>query len=201
MAKRKYHHGNLRSELIRAATAILEIDGVQGLTLRRAARDAGVSHAAPAHHFKDKRGLLAAVAAEGFADLLRAMKSHPESATPLDRLRAVGVGYISFALAHPDVFRAMFHPSLVEREDLPELDASAKGTFRHLVEVITDCQSAGLVSKGEPRDLALVAWATVHGASVLAVEDELRGHGLETDPTVLAMAVTTRIFLGLRADT
>ena len=200
MPKRAYHHGNLREELIRAATRILQSDGVQGLSLRRAAREAGVSHAAPAHHFRDKRGLLAAVATSGFRLLLEKMREVPSDASPLKRLRTIGIGYVTFALTRPDMFRAMHHPTLVERDDLEELDEAAKATFHHLVQTVEDCQRAGIARQGDSQDLALMAWSAVHGVSVLAVEGELQGHGICTDPEVLAATITKQLFLGMRSD-
>src|SRR5947207_13010795 len=73
-ANQSYHHGDLHDALLKAAETVLERDGVQGLTLRAAAREAGVSHAAPTHHFGDMTGLLSALAAVGFRRFAAALR-------------------------------------------------------------------------------------------------------------------------------
>src|SRR5215217_151305 len=95
-----YHHGNLRPALLRAADKILEKEGVAALSLREAARQAGVSHNAPYRHFADRQSLLAALAAEGFELLAAAMRGHSG--------KEMGEAYVRFALEHPQRFRLMF---------------------------------------------------------------------------------------------
>src|SRR5262245_25989316 len=103
----KYHHGDLRAALIVAATELLREHGLEAFTLRECARRAGVSHAAPAHHFGDARGLLTACAAAGFEHLADAMEHGAGSAgsDAQARLRAVGAGYIGFALENRALFQ------------------------------------------------------------------------------------------------
>src|SRR5436309_16131655 len=104
-----YHHGSLREALLQAAERILERDGIQGLTLRAAAREAGVSHAAPKNHFGDLSGLLSDLAAVGFARFRGAMEAHIRKSDPAPaRLEAIGRGYVTFARTHPDLFLLMF---------------------------------------------------------------------------------------------
>ena len=104
-----YHHGDLREALVRAARTILEKQGLAALSLRGAARGAGVSPAAPYHHFPDKHALLDAVAAQGFDALTSAMeKRMAKQKSPSARLDASGVGYVVFALENPALFRLMF---------------------------------------------------------------------------------------------
>ena len=101
-----YHHGHLRTALLEVAEALLEESGVESFTLRGAARRAGVS-LRPAHHFGDARGLLTELAAIGFARLSRAMlEALP--AYPDDRLLAIGMGYVRFAIDNPAVFSLMW---------------------------------------------------------------------------------------------
>ena len=104
---RPYHHGDLRRALVAAARTILERDGPQALSLRAVAREAGVSPAAPYHHFADKAELLNAVAVEGFQELARAMVVARE-ADPDDPLIAMGVAYVVFARANPPLYRVMY---------------------------------------------------------------------------------------------
>src|SRR5437016_7879863 len=99
-----YHHGNLRTALLRAAGERLEKQGITALSLREAARRVGVSHNAPYRHFADRETLLAALAAQGFDELAAAVASGPPA--------RMGEAYVSFALEHPQRFRLMFEGSL-----------------------------------------------------------------------------------------
>jgi AcrR family transcriptional regulator len=197
-----YHHGQLREALLEAAVEIVEVEGVAGLTLRKAARRAGVSHAAPAHHFGDLGGLLAAVATEGLrtlrAALVDAHDAAPET-SPRKRLQATGLAYVTWAVQAPGCFRATFHPALADRSRDAELEEASKATFGVLLEAIVACQAAGVVRKGDPKQLALAAWSVVHGLAMLAVDDQLRGKGFTQDPTQLATTVTNQLFSGLRS--
>src|SRR5438876_1228365 len=107
--RQSYHHGDLHDALLKAAEKVLERDGVQGLTLRAAAREAGVSHAAPTHHFGDMTGLLSELAAVGFrrfSTALRDAASRQNSA--MARLDAMGMAYVAFARKYPGLFMLMF---------------------------------------------------------------------------------------------
>ena len=109
-----YHHGSLREAMLRAAESILERDGIGGLTLRAAAREAGVSHAAPKNHFGDVMGLLSDLAAVGFARFRATMEAHIRKGDPAPaRLEAIGRGYVTFARTHPDLFLLMFRSERV----------------------------------------------------------------------------------------
>lgn len=171
-----YHHGDLRRALIDAGTAIVERSGVPGLTLRAVARRAKVSHNAPYHHFAGKSDLLAAVAAAGFDRMLQTiaeLATSNRAATPLDRLRAIGLGYMTFAQQNPSVFRLMFRPELTRPADHPVLlDAEARA-FGTLLETIMQCQQNGELPAGDPQPLAAFAWSTVHGLAVLHIEQVL----------------------------
>src|SRR4051794_3955329 len=104
-----YHHGALRAALLDAAEAVLERDGLQGLTLRAVAREAGVSHAAPTHHFGDLTGLLSELAAIGFRRFGAAMQSAAASgATLQEKGLAHALGYVAYARAHPGMHGLMF---------------------------------------------------------------------------------------------
>ncbi len=182
---RAYHHGDLRRALLDAALAIIEESGVSALSLREAARRVGVSHAAPAHHFGDLLGLLAAIAEEGFDQLRAHMLA--AAAGPGEALRRYGVAYVSFATQNPARFRAMFHPLIADRTGPSTLRDAADRAFAVLQDGIRPAQAAGEVHAGDPRDLALAAWAPVHGLSALAVDRQLEGKGFSSrDPVKLA---------------
>jgi len=165
------------------------------LTLRAAARSAGVSQAAPYRHFANKEAILAAVAEDGFRSLMAAMReaSAASGAGPLERLRAVGLGYVTFATSHPSHFRVMFGREMADRSASPSLRQVATDTFNMLVDAMSDCQRAGLVRSEEPAaDLALTAWSGVHGLSALLVDGVL-----DKPVAEVAEMVTRDLFLGL----
>jgi AcrR family transcriptional regulator len=159
VASRSYHHGDLRRAVLDAAIDVIATEGPGAVSLRDLARRAGVSHAAPAHHFIDKAGLLTAVAVEGYellADSLAA--SDPSS------LRELGVRYVRFAVEHPAHFAVMFSPDLYHR-DAPEL-ASAAARAAALLRGGVGAMPAG--RRGSDIELAgLAAWCLAHGFATL----------------------------------
>jgi len=196
-----YHHGDLPAALVSAALEIVDESGVNALTLRAASRKVGVSHAAPAHHFGDKRGLLAAVAEEGFrlqvAEMQRGVEQAPDHA--LTRFRAVGAAYITFAVTHPARFRVMFHAELADKSDFPGLAEAAALSLGMLHDGIVECQRAGFIRAGDPGPIALLAWSAVHGLASLAVNGQLEANGYPAGADDLAELLTMEMFLGLRA--
>jgi len=193
-----YHHGNLRRALLDAALELVETQGAQALTLRAAARLAGVSQAAPYRHFADKRALLASVAEEGFRALTEAMRqaraAHGDE--PLGRFRALGLSYIRFAVSHSAHFRVMFGREMIDRSAYPGLHDAAAETLGLLVEGLAACQRAGLARQGDPAELAISTWAAVHGLSALLLDGQL-GRWDQERVEQLAHGVTASLFLGL----
>lgn len=173
-----YHHGDLRRTLLDTALAAVEEQGPVAISLRELARRAGVSHAAPTHHFRDKTGLLTAVAVEGWNLLADAL----EAAVDRD-FAELGVAYVVFATTHPAHFAVMRAPGLVRADD-PDLVAAEQRAGRSL-ETEPD---------GAPRDrtTALAGWAMVHGLSALLLEG-LAGPDPGSDVEALARAVTSRL--------
>lgn len=159
-----YHHGNLRTALLTAAEQEIGETGVESFSLRRVARRAGVSHNAPAHHFKDVQGLLTALASVGFQRLLEMQARHGAAAPPeeTEQFIALGLGYIEFATSHPALFRLMFSSNLPDRND-PDLSAKMNEALDRL------SQAARLAGekRGLPDTLHLnnliAAWVMVHG--------------------------------------
>jgi AcrR family transcriptional regulator len=194
-----YHHGDLRNELMSATVAIAEKNGLDGLTLRKAAAYVGVSHAAPAHHFGNLRGLLAATAERGFTQLCTHMqKAQAQAENPLRGLQAVGLAYVRFAVRNPGLFRIMHHASLENKSDFPELLTASHATFATLIEAVVKSQNLGLVRTGDPRQLALCAWAMVHGLSTLLIDQQTHSKGITDDADTLALSVTGDLYLGLK---
>ena len=166
---RPYHHGDLRAALLAAAEAELATKGIEQFSLRAVAKRAGVSHAAPAHHFGDADGLLTALAAEGFTRFLATQRAHEAAAPPgqPDRLVAAGLGYIAFATAHPALFRLMFAS---QRPDFaaPALQQAARAAYQHLLDNIAEIRAIP-DPREDPAALtdATAAWAIVHGLADL----------------------------------
>jgi AcrR family transcriptional regulator len=162
-----YHHGDLRDALVRAGRAILEKDGLAALSLRRAARTAGVSPAAPYHHFADKQALLDAVATQGFDALTFAMETRMARATDPDaRLDASGVGYVVFAVENPALFRLMFSAGEQELSRNASLIKAGERAYQVLQAAAAEISPDG---KASPL-VCLRLWALVHGIAKLILE-------------------------------
>jgi len=171
--KKPYHHGDLRRALIVAGTELLKEGGAAALDLRKVARKAGVSHAAPYRHFEDKRALLAAIAEEGFARLTDQLKSVPADLPPKERLQGLIRVYVDFALTEPALMREMFSGLTIDRMAYPDLHASSKIGLGLLVETVERGQASGAFVPGDPVNLALVMWAMFHGLAMLLLENQM----------------------------
>jgi AcrR family transcriptional regulator len=168
--RRGYHHGALREALIDAAEAVLAERGLEGFSLREVARRSGVSPAAPAHHFGDAAGLLAAVATLAFDGLTAALQAgNARGGTdPVARLREQGVGYVGFALRHPGRFGLMFRYGPHKDEALAR---SAHAAFMALEQGVRDLCGAPLPTPLAPEqsNALLSIWSVVHGFAHLAL--------------------------------
>lgn len=166
MEKKSYHHGDLRAALLKAAEEVLSETGIEGFSLRAVAKRAGVSHAAPAHHFTDVKGLLTALAADGFRRFLEAQRKRETGAdaSPRAQLVAAGLGYIDFAITNPALFRLLFSSDRPDF-DHPDLARGAGDAYQHLVEQVRATEAA----ENLPEDHANVvgAWAIAHGLADL----------------------------------
>ena len=172
-APRPYHHGNLRQAMVQSALALLKADGLGELSLRRAAREIGVSQTAPLYHFGNKLGLLVAVATEGFHRLLAYRKQLVQAAeTPHDRLHAAMLAYVEFGLANPALFRLMTGPDVRNNVHDEALEAAAGETFGLLRDCVTDYLRAEGLSVDLARRAALAAWATSHGMVTILLDRE-----------------------------
>ena len=172
-----YHHGDLAAALVAAAERVLDERGVEGFTLRECARRAGVSHAAPAHHFGDVRGLLTEVAASGFERLTLAITTAVSRERGADRRLIAGhLAYVRFAVAHPALFRLMFHSSQVDRATARMRLAgdTAFATLRQAVADVRERTHQPIRAKEVWRDPGLLGqWSLVHGLATLAMEGQL----------------------------
>ena len=172
--EKPYHHGDLRAALIAAAEEELIDKGVDAFSLRGAAKRAGVSHAAPAHHFRDANALLDALAAAGFARLTAAMKDEQAQAGPDgdDRLAAAGIGYVRFALDNPDLLQLMFGMSRKKGDD-PALKRNSEAAFSVLVKGVGQIRGReAFATEAGWRDVA-ACWSMLHGYAQLAIAGKM----------------------------
>jgi AcrR family transcriptional regulator len=171
-----YHHGDLHEALLKAAELVLERDGLAGLTLRAVAREAGVSHAAPTHHFGDLTGLVSELAAIGFRQFNDAMiTAGATGSTPNEKGLARAKAYIAYAQAHPGMYGLMFR---TERLDMsrPSLNAAANASFAGLAGSIGESRHEQIQERALSLDQAAAivrAWSLVHGFTMLLLDDRL----------------------------
>jgi AcrR family transcriptional regulator len=173
---RPYHHGDLKAALLSEAETILERDGIQALTLRAAARAAGVSHAAPKNHFDDLTGLLSDLAAVGYRRFGLALADAMDAAgdDPRARMKAMGIAYVGFAVGHPGLFALMFRS---ERLD-PTRPALREGIDAARRALRTAAAARAPVQHTTPLQMAAqgaAMWALVHGFAMLLLEGRLDG--------------------------
>ena len=169
-----YHHGDLHSALLAAARGLLEKEGLVGLTLRAAARAAGVSHAAPQHHFGDLAGLLSELAALGFQDLSDRLETARRETPPETRLQALGFAYVAYAHDHPAMFLLMFRSERLDRERPALRDAMRRaGELLGGVAVPPSPKDPSTPPRRSPTGSRLRAWSVVHGFAMLLIDGRL----------------------------
>ena len=167
-----YHHGDLREALVAAATCLLEEKGLTGFTLRQCARRAGVSHAAPAHHFATAADLLAEIAARGFERFVETLDKAAAGAkqSPAAELETMGRAYIGFALANPAVYSLMFRQGAGPLAS-PHLKMAATSAWQQLCDAVA--AALGPERRSETISRAAAVWALVHGAATLLLDRKL----------------------------
>ncbi len=175
MPSKKYHHGDLKNALIAAGIKILAKEGVSGLSLRKVARKAGVSHSAPYAHFPDKQSLIAAISTEGFKQLYSELDAAvlPYSGDPQRQLMEGAWAYIQFALNNTDTFNIMFSGVLEKEKDYPAFVEISRKTFERLVEIVQACQQAGVLRQGPAEIMAVAVWGQLHGILSLTLEGQI----------------------------
>jgi AcrR family transcriptional regulator len=178
-ARKPYHHGALPEALLQAAETVLQRDGLPGLTLRAIAREAGVSHTAPKHHFGDTAGVLSELAATGYWRLAMEMAAQARMLPAgRERRRAIAQGYVHFAARDPGLFRLMARPELLDAKR-PALLHAQRVAVKALMGIFDEAQNeqAGLFAAASPEQAIAVcaAWAYVHGLSLLLLDGQLEG--------------------------
>ncbi len=196
MAKDGYHHGDLRSALVQAASAAVESGGPDAVSLRDLAKTLGVSTAAPYRHFADRRALLSEVAALGFERLNRDYKAVARNPDPRAALRDTARTYLGLAFDRPGLFQLMF-----------DSDVLAEGAPPLLIEHAGAAWAAlhGAVARAKPQaDMASIKRRTITGWSILhgfvALRQGGRLKGFMTEPLTEAELVEAVIEKTLTAD-
>ena len=197
-----YHHGDLREEILCAASRLLEQHNISSLSLRAVAKEVGVSHTAPYRHFKDKESLLAGIASLGFdrlaAQLAEAVVSNPND--PAAQLQESGHQYVKMSLQNPQCTQLMFSGILPCDDTYPELRLSGDAAFDGLKLMIEEGQNRGVFKQGDVEILALAAWSGIHGLSMLLISGNLPEIlGIPVELRSLTTAVTTTLLEGLKA--
>jgi AcrR family transcriptional regulator len=187
MSRATYHHGDLRAVILSEAARLVDELGADRVSLRELAREAGVSHAAPAHHFTDRRGLFTALAAQGFELLAAALAG----ARP--RFLDAALAYARFAIEHPGHYRVMFDKSLVDPADdeLVAAQAAAGSELSRGVASLADRHA-----KSDPAGAELAAWSLVHGFSMLWLNDAVDARVKATDPMSTVERIARMLFEG-----
>jgi AcrR family transcriptional regulator len=189
-SRRAYHHGDLRSALVREAARSIRTGGVEAVTLRDVGRRLGVSRTALYRHFADKAALLAAVAREGFQGFSRELREAWDLAGGgLQGFRAMGTAYIRFARANPAYYRIMFG----QFKDLCESDAALAGDASAAFQVLLDAlaileRDGAIPGAGDRNALGQFIWASMHGVAMLSIDGQL-GADPEAADALTAFAV------------
>lgn len=183
----RYHHGDLRAVILAEAGRLVAERGADGVSLRELARSAGVSHAAPAHHFTDRRGLFTALAAQGFRLLTEAL------ANARGNFADAALAYVRFALEHPGHYQVMFDKSLLDSAD-PELAAAEAAAGAELSRGVATLRDPN--ARADPAGAELAAWSLVHGFSTLWLNDAVNVHIRQADPMEAVARIATMLFEG-----
>ena len=194
----RYHHGDLRRALSSAAREVLREGGTGKLSLRAAARRAGVSHASAYYHFEDKTSLIAAVAIQAFEELGEATEAVYEQSglSTLEQLKAVASVYVRFALSNPQEFRVMFLPELRSDAVRTEVERAGRTGYERTVRLVAVLQAEGRIAEGNPEEIAISAWALMHGLASLMIDGPLHRNARteEGRETLVSSAVKHLLF-------
>jgi AcrR family transcriptional regulator len=202
-ARDSYHHGALREELITASLQLIEAEGIGAVSLRRVAREAGVSPGAPYHHFADRSALLAAITVRGSALLEQELRqARDQAATAAGALAALIETYVRFAGRSPAYIHLMLRPELSQPENHPEVQAAGEGAIALLTEVVRDCQAEGSAPPGDPATLTGLVWALSVGIVTLWLDGPLEARcvDLGTTPQELTARTTALLTSVLRSQ-
>jgi AcrR family transcriptional regulator len=179
---------DLRRVVLDASLDLIQEEGLAALSMREVARRAGVSHQAPYHHFRDREGILAAIAMDGFIKLHKGMMKAVQPLTdPVDRLNAVGGAYLTFAVRNQAHFKIMFRSELVAIDKHEALKERADAAFDFVTSIVTEVAQRRGAKDTLP--LVVAAWSLAHGAATLLLEGKLDHRYGTTDKKRMAGAM------------
>ncbi|MGY2023797.1 TetR/AcrR family transcriptional regulator [Nocardia gipuzkoensis] len=188
MTRTSYHHGALRDALLAACLRLIETEGLGAVSLRRVAREAGVSTAAPYHHFPDRSALLATLSTQGFRLLgAQLAATRAEAETPLAALTALANTYVRFSREQPAYFRLMFRPELSQPDKHPDAMAAGDAAFGVLAATIAECVRAGVLPADKADTLAVMFWGLGHGLASLWLDGQLEKRAVQFGTTAPAL--------------
>ncbi len=199
--KKAYHHGDLKNALIEAGADILSKDGVSGLSLRKVAQQAGVSHTAPYAHFADKQALIAAISTDGFRRLYEVILAAAEQydGDPARQLIEGAWAYVQFALSDTDHFKITMSGVVEKEKDYPAFVEMSKRSFALVVQIVEACQQAKVLKRGPSDLIAVGVWSLIHGFVSLILEDQISHTVLDRyslrDMLILTLSQITRVEL------
>jgi len=171
-----YQHGDLREALVDAGVKLLTEGGLDKLSLRGAAQLAGVSHAAPYRHYRDKDALVAAIAERGFRMLSASMRAELEASgarKTARKLVALGMGYVNFGTTHPAYLKLIFGGALSKQAGPPSLYEAGAEAYDMLRDVVAAGITSGELHQMDPEEMALACWSLVHGLSMLIIDNAI----------------------------
>ncbi|WP_419914180.1 TetR/AcrR family transcriptional regulator [Hoeflea sp.] len=191
--KKGYHHGDLHAALIEATRKLVEEKGPDSFSVSDACRLAGVSTAAPYKHFKDKTDMLVAAVLEAMArhrdSMKAALEGIPEGSH--QRITAIGMEYVAFALREPGMFRLKFG-GFTDRETDPRLEEGGQQMFGILLTEVAGCLGEAEVTE-DVRRRSFMLWSFVHGLSFILYDQQLASKGGAIELRDLLEDVTERM--------
>ncbi len=188
--KSRYHHGDLRQQLITATRALVEEKGPDGFSVSEACRAAGVSTAAPYKHFQDRTEILQAVALEGYGEMTAGFRQALVGKPPgtIEAIAAVGMAYVAYAAANPEVFRMMF--AFKDKSDAMEV--SGMSCYGVVLEQIALWKGKTEIDD-EVLKLGFPLWTFVHGLSFLTIDGKATPDKAMIRPEDLVLDATRRL--------
>ena len=198
-SRESYHHGNLRDALVKAAIPLLAEHGVEGLSLRSVAKVAGVSHAAPYRHFRDKTDLLESIAIRGYLRLEETCRQAGEKYRddPERQLFEAGMGYLRLVMDQPEIAHLMFSGILSSENCGKELSDAGKNAVHSLAQIVENGKQLGIYADRKTEDLTLTALACVHGISMMILGGLIKRPTSKQQLRALGKRVSSMLFAGL----
>lgn len=197
-SSKPYHHGNLVETLVAVTIEIIEERGVEHVSVREAAKRAGVSPGAPFQHFRSKTALLTAVAEQAMGRLTETVASAQadmDDDDPIAVFEAIGAAYLQWALAHPTHFEIINSRTLIDFEASESLRAQNVAIRQRMIELLTMARDRGQLAEGLDFDhVVLAGRALVYGLARMATDNHFpRWHASE--PPAQAMRLALRLFI------